>query len=41
MKKKSDPDFDPDEFNKMRWFVIRIPFDWISKAWRKLFGKED
>ena len=33
-----DPNWDPDEMNRTRWFVIVIPFEWIVKAWRKLFG---
>ena len=32
-----DPDFDPDEINKVRWFVIKIPFEWIAKAWWWIF----
>ena len=32
-----DPDFDPDDMAGMKWFKIRIPFEWILKVWRKLF----
>lgn len=33
-----DPDFDPEYFNRIRWIRISIPFEWIAKAWRKIFG---
>jgi hypothetical protein len=35
-----DPDYDPDELNKTKWFLITIPFAWIVKVWKIIFGKE-
>jgi hypothetical protein len=33
-----DPDFDPEQMNKMRWFTITISFEWIARVWKSVFG---
>jgi hypothetical protein len=38
-RRRLDSDFDPDLLNRRKWFVIRIPFEWIAKFYRIIFQK--